>query len=386
MPHVTTTGDKIFLVYNLPGGIMTHVGATLPLAQREALHRQLYQELLRKAIAAGLTKPHDSSFYKNCCFVMGFIALDLWVALDAISGIWTAVATGALWGITYGWLGQLGHDAGHGQAPQRSKKMRVLCQLVIGNLLIGFSKDWWITKHNFHHEFPNVLGVDPDPNTPVPLYAQQARERGLTTNSFVVKNAAWIFPLLLPLQAINARRSSFQHLYKTPTSPRLTSMDKIVEITLLSLHLALYATLVVAIAKAAGIGSAVAFVLVHQGTHGIYNAFVFATNHKGKAVFNPGEATWLELQILTSANIYSGEGLKEKVITWTYGGLNYQIEHHLFPKMSRRNLRLVRPLVIEFCREYGFEYDEKSILACYRRVWRGFETVRLDLLDSPMGA
>ncbi len=364
---------------------MTHLGATLPLAERAKVHREAYASLVNKVVADGLMKAHDRSFFGNAVVVFSCQVFDVWFALVAISGIWSAIPAGILWGITSGWTGQLGHDAGHGQAPRRSKILRNISQLTIGNLAIGFSKDWWITKHNIHHESPNLLGVDPDPNTPVPLYVEQARERGYDADSFVVRWASIIFPAILPLQAMNARRSSVVHLFSRK-SCKLSPANRVIEGILILAHVALYATLVVAIAHNAGVGAAITFVLVHQGTHGVYNAFVFATNHKGKDVFLPGEATWLELQILTSGNVRSEGVVAEKVITWIYGGLNYQIEHHLFPKMSRRNLSKVRPYVIEFCRQNGFDYDEQGIIDCYKRVWRCFSTVRLELLESPMGA
>jgi fatty acid desaturase len=50
------------------------------------------------------------------------------------------------------------------------------------------------------------------------------------------------------------------------------------------------------------------------------------------------------------------------------GGLNHQVEHHLFPSMPRPNLRRARPLVAAFCAEHGIRYVETGLLATYAIV------------------
>ncbi|WP_031186921.1 fatty acid desaturase, partial [Streptomyces sp. NRRL S-1896] len=92
----------------------------------------------------------------------------------------------------------------------------------------------------------------------------------------------------------------------------------------------------------------------------------FAPNHKGMAM--PGghvDETWghLRRQVLTSRNIRGGP-----LTDWLLGGLNYQIEHHLFPSMPRPHLRLARPLVRAHCRTLGVPYTETGALDSYRQV------------------
>ena len=57
------------------------------------------------------------------------------------------------------------------------------------------------------------------------------------------------------------------------------------------------------------------------------------------------------------------------------GGLNYQIEHHLFPSRPRANLRRARPIVRAFCQERGIPYAETSLFGSYRIVVRYLNTV-----------
>jgi fatty acid desaturase len=356
---------------------------------------KLFQEFHRSENIQKLMKARDGSFYANFAFTFFFVGLDLWLAINAISGILSAAAIGIFTGVLFGWIGMLGHDVGHGQAPKGNKHLRIAFQIFLGPVCLGFSSLWWITKHVKHHLYANWEKKDGDLNIPLPFTANQAQERGLSASSFRVKNARWIFPLLLPLQAMNARYSSIRYLILAQHK----LWEKTAQYAGILVHFALYGGLLYVIGVHAGWPSAFTFFAFHQGIHGLYNSLVFATNHKGMPTFLTEQTpTWLELQILTSRNVrvdweifrwkygWFLERTIDVIVTWIFGALNYQIEHHLFPTMPRTNLRKVRCLVIEFCRENGFEYYETGIVMSYREVLENFEKVRLELLDSPMGA
>ena len=107
---------------------------------------------------------------------------------------------------------------------------------------------------------------------------------------------------------------------------------------------------------------AIAFMLVHQGVFGLYNSSVFATNHKGMPIITEeSRSDFFREQVMTSRNV-SGH----PVTDFWYGGLNYQIEHHLFPTMPRCNLRRAQPIIEAFCREKGVGYHTTSLFASYR--------------------
>jgi fatty acid desaturase len=69
--------------------------------------------------------------------------------------------------------------------------------------------------------------------------------------------------------------------------------------------------------------------------------------------------------VLTARNVRGG-----RVVDLLLGGLNYQVEHHLFPSMPRPNLRRVQPLVRAFCAEKDIRYVETGLLDSYRLVLR----------------
>ena len=354
-----------------------------------------FSHLVKTERVKELLRSHDRSFYAHFVFIFICVTLDLWETAFWVSRAVEAIALGSTTGILSGWIGQLGHDAGHGQAPKGNMPLQRVFQLFLGPVCLGFSSTWWINKHVIHHKYSNWEGKDGDLNIPLPFTANQARERGKTADSFRIKNARWIFPLILPLQAINARISSIFYVFKSKDRLR----GKVLQLGGIASHLALYGLLLYVIVQHAGWHNALWFAAFHQGVHGFYNACVFATNHKGMPVFPPNQKPeWLDLQILTSRNVrvdweifhlrhgWILERIVDELVTWLYGGLNYQIEHHLFPTMPRANLRKVRPLVIEFCRQHGYDYYETGVIRSYREVLQNFENVRIELLDSPMGA
>ena len=79
---------------------------------------------------------------------------------------------------------------------------------------------------------------------------------------------------------------------------------------------------------------------------------------------------YLRRQVLTSRNVTGGRALDLLL-----GGLNYQIEHHLFPSMPSPSLRRAQPLVRAFCAERGVTYVECGLVASYRRVLSHLDAV-----------
>jgi fatty acid desaturase len=248
-------------------------------------------------------------------------------------------------------LGFLGHDLGHLQvirSARRSRTLGVLC----GNLLGGLSYSWWVTKHNAHHAHPNDLETDPDVYAGAVVFdADQANQRqGLS--AWVTAHQAWLFFPMLLLEAFNLHVSSVREMFVPGLRGRRS------EATLLAVHFIGYAAL---LATTLTWPQVLGFVAIHKGLQGIYLGMSFAPGHKGMPVMNEEQAADpLLRQVLTSRNIR-----RSWFVDAALGGLNYQIEHHLFPSMPRPNLRLAQPVVREFCESRGVDYLEVSPLESY---------------------
>jgi fatty acid desaturase len=116
---------------------------------------------------------------------------------------------------------------------------------------------------------------------------------------------------------------------------------------------------------------AVVFIAVHQGLWGVYMGCSFAPNHKGMPTLSAGQRVdFLRKQVLTSRNVRGG-----RFTDFMLGGLNYQIEHHLFPSMPRANLRHAQPLVQQFCAGRGIPYCQTSAVGSYAQVIRHLHAV-----------
>jgi fatty acid desaturase len=92
---------------------------------------------------------------------------------------------------------------------------------------------------------------------------------------------------------------------------------------------------------------------------GVYLGSIFAPNHKGMAMPD-GRLDFLRKQVITSRNVRGGS-LTDGLLHVAMGGLNHQIEHHLFPSMPTPHLRRARPIVRSFCTEIGVPYHETGL-------------------------
>jgi len=253
-------------------------------------------------------------------------------------------------------LGFLGHDLGHRQVTRSVRASRSL-GLVCGNLLGGLSYSWWVAKHNAHHAHPNDLDTDPDvrPGALVFDAGQADRRHGFA--AWVTRHQAGLFIPMLLLEALNLHVSSVREMFKPGLRGRGT------ESTLLALHFVGYVAL---LAATLTWPQALAFVALHKGLQGVYLGLSFAPGHKGMpALDDEQSADPLLRQVLTSRNIHGGRFLDTAL-----GGLNYQIEHHLFPSMPRPNLRRARPVVRDFCVSQGVPYTEVSPYESYAAGFR----------------
>ncbi|MGW2224421.1 fatty acid desaturase family protein [Streptomyces formicae] len=251
----------------------------------------------------------------------------------------------------------IGHDAGHSQISGNRTVGRVM-GLIHGNLLLGMSSAWWNDKHNRHHANPNHIEKDPDVAADVLVWTSKQAKVRVGFRRWLTRNQAWLFFPLTLLQGVAMKVYGFQDLR------RQVPRERVVEGLLLVAHLVGYVTLLL---TAMPLGHAVAFAAIHQALFGLHLGLAFAPNHKGMEMPDPDGERWghLRRQVLTSRNIRGS-----LATDWFLGGLNYQIEHHLFPSMPRPHLRLAQPLVRAHCASLGMPYTEAGFVDSYRQVLR----------------
>lgn len=281
---------------------------------------------------------------------------------------WWALLLAPVFGVVSSQLGFFGHDATHRQISRRERPSRWIA-LLVANLLNGLSYGWWLDKHNAHHAHPNDLDSDPDVYAGAVVFdaGQAATRTGVA--AWVTRHQAWLYVPMLTLEGLNLHVSSVRAVLRPGLRHRRT------EAVLLGVHVVAYLALV---CSALRWQQAITFVAVHQIVFGIYLGLSFAPGHKGMPALAPEQASDpLLRQVLTSRNVRGG-----RLLTALMGGLNYQIEHHLFPSMPRPRLRRAQHVVRRFCEDRGVSYTEVSVLATYAAVVRHLDAVGADLRSA----
>ncbi len=307
--------------------------------------------LSRRISGEGLMQRRPA-YYLARLSVVTLMFLGGWTAFFLIGSSWWQLVTAVFLAVTFTQIGLVAHDLAHRQV-FRTKRPGELLGRLAGNLGVGMSYGWWMDKHTRHHNNPNHDDLDPDVAPEVLIWATKSAlgRRGL--KGFITRHQAALFFPLLTLLAADLKVSSIKALRDgTVKRPRLESM-------LLILHAAGYLSALLLVLSPL---QAIAFLLVHQALFGVYLGMTFAPNHKGMP-HPTGDEDFLRKQVLTSRNVRGG-WLTDAAL----GGLNYQIEHHLFPAMPTPNLRKAQPIVQAYCAEIGVAYEQTSLVTSYRQA------------------
>jgi fatty acid desaturase len=316
-----------------------------------------YAALVKTVRSAGLFERRLVSYAIRGALTLGGYAA-ICVAIVWVGNSWYQLINAAVFGLAWGQLAFLGHDAGH-QAIFKRRRTNDIVGRLLGNVLVGLSYGWWVNTHNRHHANPNQEERDPDIGDGVLAFttAQAAKRRG-PVGRFIARRQAWLFFPLLTLEGISLHVDSVAAVKSDEYRSSRGGSRRFEALGLIA-HAVLYVSLLL---LAMSPEKAVAFAAVHQAVWGIYMGSTFAPNHKGMPIIGPGEnLDFLRRQVLTSRNVRGG-----LLTDFALGGLNYQIEHHLFPSMPRGSLRRAQPFVRAHCEALGVPYCETSLIGSYR--------------------
>ncbi|EPS73310.1 d8-sphingolipid desaturase, partial [Genlisea aurea] len=265
-------------------------------------------------------------------------------------------AMGFLW-IQSGWLG---HDSGHYQI-MANRKLNRFAQILTGNCLTGISIAWWKWNHNAHHIACNSLEYDPDLQY-IPLFAVSSKffnsltshfyERKMHfdgVSRFLVSNQHWTFYPVMCLARINLFAQSFLLVL----SSKHKVSNRALEIAGLLIFWSWYPLVVSFLPNW---GERGLFVLASFCVSGIQHV-QFCLNHFSSEVYvgAPKGNDWFEKQTSGTLNITCSPWMD-----WFHGGLQFQVEHHLFPRMPRCQFRKISPLVKELCKKHSLPYNSAS--------------------------
>jgi fatty acid desaturase len=317
-----------------------------------------FAELTRRINAAGLLLRRPGRYAVRLTAVTLLLAGG-WAAFVRIGASWWNLLVAAVLAVAFAQVALVAHDLAHRQVFRGATASR-WAGLIAGNLAIGMSYGWWQDKHTRHHNNPNHDDLDPDVAPDVLVWSQDAARRKRGVRRVLARHQAALFFPLLTLLSLSLRRSSIAALCAG------TVKHRTIESLLIAAHASGY---LFALVHLLTLPQALAFFAVHQALFGVYLGLTFAPNHKGMP-HPTGTEDFLRKQVLTSRNVRGG-----RLVGAALGGLNYQIEHHLFPAMPAPNLRRAQPIVQAYCREIGVRYEMTGLLDSYGQALRHLHEV-----------
>ena len=312
-----------------------------------------YVELKQLIKQKGLLDQQPAYYTYKILFTVSLLAGSV-VFLLVVNNFWLQLLNAVFMAFAFAQMGFMGHDLGHRQI-FRTTRNTELSSLVVGNLLLGWSWSWWIDKHNRHHGHPNQLDSDPDIAIPLLAFTEEEARSKQGFLRFMVKYQAYF---VLPLELLGWLTFlifSIRFLLERKAKYSLAEMS------VMALHYLLYFGLLF---SRLNIWQAIVFFIVQRALFGLYLGSVAAPNHNGMPVLDKdSRLDFLRQQVLTSRNVKA-----HPLIDFWYGGLNYQIEHHLFPTIPRNKLGEAQHIVRDFCREHNIAYYETGMLQSYREI------------------
>jgi fatty acid desaturase len=252
----------------------------------------------------------------------------------------------------------IGHDAGHGAVGRRPAVNRALGQISM-TLVTGLAFDEWIGRHRAHHRFCQHEARDPDMmvDLMVSLTEKSKRQKG-AVGRFMTRHQAihiWLLSLLFG--------HSQRHLSQAAVlgNPRRYPLD----FAMLLPHVALWFA-VPCLLFDVPFPTALLAYIVPLTLLGPLLAAIFWVNHVGMPLIAKVEDfSFFEHQYITSRTITNSPRWD-----WLFGGLNFQIEHHLFPQVPSHRLPAVQAIVREHFAHNGIAYHGVSWWAAVKSIAR----------------
>ena len=311
-----------------------------------------YAQLKRLVKSAGLLEKNPEHYTAKLAVNMSLLAVSIAV-LMLVDGVWLQVLNAAFLAFVIVQISFIGHDLGHNQVFRSSQNNDRLGLFV--SFLIGINRTWWVEKHNEHHSNPNDLDGDPDVDLPVVAFSEEKSQGMRGMARLIVRYQAFLFYPLVSFEGFVLKYSGVRHMFGNKLA------FPIAEPMMMAGHIGSYSGLVF---LSLPVWQGLLFITVHQLLIGLYIGSTFAPNHKGMLMLDgKTQLDFLRRQVLTSRNVRSGP-LNDLL----YGGLNYQIEHHLFPSMPRNRFKEAQEIVMPFCEEHSISYHEAGVVQSQREI------------------
>ena len=329
------------------------------------VHRSIssYTALAHRVRESGLLGRRRGYYWRRIAATVLALAA-IATSVQVIGNSWWQLLLAPVVALILSQVAFLGHDAAHQQIFS-TPRWNALASRCLASLLGGLSHGWWLGKHNVHHAAPNQIGRDTDIDSKVLAFHPEALDgMGRLHRWLLTHQGFWLFPLLL-LEGFNLHVDSATALLQRGRVKR-THVDAL-------MVTGRWISYVTVLLLAMSPGKAAAFVAIELSLFGVLLGGAFAPNHTGMPLLARGaKLDFLHRQVLSSRNVSGGV-----LVDFFMGGLNRQVEHHLFPSMPRPNLRLVQPLVRAHCSSVGIPYTQTTFPGAFAAVVAHLNTVGL---------
>jgi fatty acid desaturase len=306
-----------------------------------------FSALLASIRDAGLLR-RSRGFYIAMFAAVSIVGAGAWVGIVLLHDTWYTLILAGVLGIVFTQYAFLAHEAAHRQVFTSGRSNEVAGR-TLASFFVGISYSWWMTKHSRHHGNPNTVSKDPDIEPDFIVFQEKdaAPLRGFA--AYFARRQGWFFYPVLLFEGINLHRQAFITVFSTGKVDKRAT-----EIVLLAARNIVYLTAIFTIMP---VGIGFAFVGVQLAVFGVYMGASFAPNHIGMPIIDANaRVDFLRRQVLTSRNITGGFFMDVFM-----GGLNYQVEHHLFPSMPRPRLRRANAFVKDYCEARNIDYTETGL-------------------------
>lgn len=350
------------------------VDAKFSFSRDRSFQRDLQARVEARLAALGRPRHGGGRYYAKTALILLWVGIS-YAGLVAADRFWLALPLAVALGLGLAAVGfNVGHDGNHG-AGSPSKVMNRLLGAAFD--LLGGSSYVWRWKHNvFHHSFPNVDGLDDD----IDLGALCRMSRYQPHRAYHRWQHVYmwaLYGLIAPKWqfwddfAALVRRRIGDNSFPRPRGFELALFvgGKVAFFAWAFVVPALFHALptVLFFYAVASVVQGLSLSLVFQLAHSNEETRSFSREESGAAVDAAGQE-WAVHQIETTANF----ARSNRLLTWYVGGLNHQIEHHLFPRVSHVHLPLIREVVEQACREQGVRYRAHPTLwsaICSHYAW-----------------
>lgn len=307
--------------------------------------------------------------------VLVVIGITVPVSATLLPTLWASVIALVLafpFGIFMTQVALCAHDIGHKSA-LKNKTAQFWLGLIIGDGILAVCHSWWTTKHNQHHATPNDPDTDPDVAIPIAVFeVEEAATRSRWAQP-ILRHQHNLFPIFFTIQALNTQLRVTPSYLRTETVKTIRREDKalapfdlIAQWAAIIVHWSIIAVLWWITGWVVGLSFFLPFMMVH----GFCNSTIFAPNHKPMPHMKAtADTDRLFIQAATACNVSGG-----RFVTFWYGNLRKQIEHHLFPWLPSNKIHLISDLVMEYCRKYDIPYTVMT-------PWESWMAIRKILKD-----